>query len=1101
MPPERSLVANRYQIISQLGEGNMGTVYRATDRLTGQIVALKQVRTGTADNQTQSANDYESVSDPLMSLANEFRTLASLRHPHVINVLDYGFHSDQDQTPTPYFTMPLLHEPQGLLEATSNQPLKKQIALVVQMLQALAYLHRRGIIHRDLKPANILVENEHVYLLDFGLAAHQEQTARETVGTLAYMAPEVLQSAPATEASDLYAVGVILAEMLGGQHPLRIDNITDLIQDILFAEPDLAHLDIGEALQNTIKRLMARNPKERYQRVDEVIHDLCAATGLDIPEETVSIRESYLQAAKFVGRETEIKLLTNALEDILATKVNAPVRGSAWLIGGESGVGKSRLIDELRIQALVKGVLVLRGQAVTEGGLPYQLWRAIIRRLILIVPLANHEAAVLKQVLPDIDVLLDQPVKASRARGVRTAHERLILIVEYLLREATKQQPVLLILEDLQWAQDSESLQLMLPLLSRLQNMRLMLIGSYRNDEAPELPRQMPEMRLIQLDRLHESEISKLSASMLGKVGERKDIVTLLHQESEGNVFFLIEVVRALAENAGRLSNIGRTTLPNTVFAGGMQQIVNRRLGRLPKWARPPLNIAAIAGRQIAPAVIQHCFPQLNFEEWLTVCINTAVFSVEDTLLRFAHDKLREGVLEQLNAGDVALLSQRVAEALETLYSDELEEYATVLNQHWRAAGNREKEAHYGLIAATQANAKYQFKEAFALLRRLQDIKAHQLTDDPDRTLANIEYQLGIANYGISDYDQVRVHQKKALKLYQKVSDEMGIAEAMTALGEADFRQGKNETARPLIEASLKHYKALDEQSRVGTAYMNLGVIEAQFGDTIKARDYFQMSYDILKEVGEPLMVARALNNLGISYDMLGDNEKARKYYQESLEIRQRIKDRKGIAYSLFNLSALDRNEGNVERARRNITEALTTMREIGERMSTAIALNELANLEAEEGNVDLGRQYLKESLQLRQEIGDKGGINLTLIGFGNLERDAGNLEAAWGYYHEALRVAHEAKLETRLLGTLQEIAHLLAKAGSLAGAVALLSVVIRENQTHHIPTDKLREKLSTYRAQLSADATARALNRAEKMTIEDAVKMALAGNNADAAR
>jgi tetratricopeptide (TPR) repeat protein len=971
--------------------------------------------------------------------------------------------------------------------------------MVVQMLQALAYLHRRGIIHRDLKPANILVENEHVYLLDFGLAAHQEQTARETVGTLAYMAPEVLQSAPASEASDLYAVGVILAEMLGRQHPMRVDNVTDLIQDILFSDVDLSHLDISVALQNTVKRLIARNPAERYQRVDEAIRDLCAATGIDIPEETESIRESYLQAAKFVGRETEMALLRRALKDILPAQDDATVHGSAWLIGGESGVGKSRLIDELRIQGLVEGVLVLRGQAVTEGGLPYHLWRDIIRRLVLVVPLASHEAAVLKQVLPDIDLLLNETVEAATTKDVRTVHERMMLIVEYLLREAAKQQPVLLILEDLQWAQDSESLQLILPLLRLLQNMRLMIVGSYRNDEAPNLPPKLPEMRLLQLDRLHENEITRLSASMLGKVGERKDIVALLQQESEGNVFFLIEVVRALAENAGRLSNIGRTTLPNSVFAGGVQQIVNRRLGRLPNWARPPLNIAAVAGRQIDAAIIQHCFPQLDFEEWLTVCINSAVFSVEDTLIRFAHDKLREGVLAQLNSGDVGLLSQHIAEAIEALYADELEEYAAVLNQHWRAAGNRAKEAQYGLMAAAQANAKYQFKDAFALLERLQAIEAHQLTDDPDHTLANIEYQLGLTNYGISDYDQVRVHQEKALALYQKVDDEMGIAEAMTALGEADFRQGKFKTARPLIEESLERYRTLGQQARVGTAYMNLGVIEAQSGDTAKARDYFQMSYDILKEFGEPLMAARALNNLGISYDMLGESAQARTYYEESLEIRQRIKDRKGIAYSLFNLSALDRNEGNTEQARQNIAEALTILREIGERMSTAIALNELGSLEAQDDNLDLGRKYLKESLELRQEIGDKGGINLALISFGNLERDADNLEAAWTYYHEALRIAHDAKLETRLLGTLQEVAHLLAKAGSLAGAVAMLSVVIRESEKNHVPTDTLGEKLNTYYAQLSPDAAASAIHRAEQMTIEDAVQLALAGNNADA--
>ncbi len=156
-------VGKRYQILDLIGSGGMGTVYRAMDRLSNNIVALKQV---VSSKDAVSAVLSTDPVDLRLALAKEFGTLASLRHPNIISVLDYGF----DEAHQPYYTMDLLENAQTILSYGQYEPVNVQINLLLQLLRALVYLHRRSIIHHDLKPANILVADEQLRVLDFGLS-------------------------------------------------------------------------------------------------------------------------------------------------------------------------------------------------------------------------------------------------------------------------------------------------------------------------------------------------------------------------------------------------------------------------------------------------------------------------------------------------------------------------------------------------------------------------------------------------------------------------------------------------------------------------------------------------------------------------------------------------------------------------------------------------------------------------------------------------------------------------------------------------------------------------------------------------------------------
>ncbi|RKG84952.1 serine/threonine-protein kinase [Corallococcus terminator] len=734
VPPEGDpeVVGRRYRILDLLGRGGAGTVWRAQDGLSG-LVALKRLHKTVADLARRPGKGTPSAfatQGMALSLAHEFQTLVSLRHPHVIRVLDYGFDSEG----RPYLAMDLLEDARTLVEAGTDAPLPTQVGLLVQTLQALAYLHRRGIIHRDLKPGNVLVVRGQVKVLDFGLAVGRDQGRRaHPAGTPGYLAPELFEDQPPSEGTDLFGFGAMACQMFFGRLPHAGQ---------VFATPGFP-----SALRAVLEQLVAPDAHRRPRDADAVIAALCNATGQPVPAESAATRESFLQSARFVGRTSEREHLTDVLDRALTGQ------GSAWLIGGESGVGKSRLLDEVRSLALVRGAVVLRGQAVDTGGVPYQEWRAVLRWLPMLAELSDREARVLKPLVPDMDALLGRAVPAAPELEAEMAQLRLHQTVEDLFSRLP--QPTVVILEDLHQAH-SESLQLLTQLAARAPGLPLLLLASFRDDESPLLPERLPGTQTLRLPRLDSEEIALLGESMLGAVGRRPDVVGLLRRESEGNPFFLVEVVRALAEEAGGLDRLGGRVLPERVWAGGMRALVQRRLEKVPRDARTLLDVAALLGRELDLLVLQCAAPGVDVEAWLTDCAAAAVLDVADGRWRFAHDKLRERLLEDLSPAFRPALHRRAAQALEAAHPTG---HAAALSYHWGQAQDTAREALHARRAGEEALAVGACREALPLLSRA-------LAGAPDATSleqGQVEALLAEARFQLGDLEAFRVHAEAAL--------------------------------------------------------------------------------------------------------------------------------------------------------------------------------------------------------------------------------------------------------------------------------------------------------------------------------------------------
>ena len=240
-----------------LGSGGMATVYRARRQANGEIVAVKVIL-------PNLANAAEFVA----RFRREARLMTSLDHPHILPVYDFGV-----QDGVIYLVMRLMKSSLSHKIVTGPLSLSSAAGFVEQIASALDYAHSKGIVHRDLKPANVLLDTSGTaYLTDFGIAKWTEETTGLTmtgmiIGTPGYMAPEQWRTEPVDPRTDVYALGVMLYEMLSGEMPFRAETPFSLMYRHLDEPPPavtLINRRVPRAVDHVIRRAMAKIPSRRY---------------------------------------------------------------------------------------------------------------------------------------------------------------------------------------------------------------------------------------------------------------------------------------------------------------------------------------------------------------------------------------------------------------------------------------------------------------------------------------------------------------------------------------------------------------------------------------------------------------------------------------------------------------------------------------------------------------------------------------------------------------------------------------------------------------------------------------------------------------------
>lgn len=1014
------LLNKRYRIGGGIGAGGMGIVYTAYDLLTKQDVALKRLNIPSEYLQFSSLMSRSLPENVLMTLAHEFQILSSIRHPHIVSVLDYGFDLEQQ----PYFTMELLSDARPLLVASIDYTIKDIIKRLIEILLALAYLHRRGVVHRDLKPDNVLIYNDRAKVLDFGLAVSPKyniDTFDSSSGTITHMAPEVLLGGEADSRSDLYAVGIMAYEMLTGRHPFNPYelDLASFVGLVTSGIPDTSLISVEIAA--VILRLTALDPDDRYVTASEAIHALCRATGIPVPSETTDIRNSYLQSAEFTGRKVEFEQLSHAVDETIQTK------GCAWLVTGESGVGKTRLINELRTYSLVNGVHVLHGQVDRIQVSPYQPWRGIIRWLTMATELSDTEVSVISSVMPDIATFLERTtIQSSFGLDADKERQRLYYTIQALINRIPD--PIVIIMEDLHWA-DSHTLDLLNWLSRFVSEQSLMIIGSYRNDEAPHLHNIFINWNALTLNRLQEDDIKNLAQSMLGNIGTSSSVIELINRETEGNAFFMVEVVRALAEEFGRLDDISPESLPNTVVAEGMVAVLERRINRVTHRDQPLLELAAILGRYIDERILYTLNDNKPIEDWLLSCSESAVVDFDGDRWRFSHDKLRDAIVNRIDPLIISTIHETVATAIENTY-DNLQEYANQLAYHWQMAGHIDNERKYLIIGGNIAQTQFANAEAIQSFQRALDLGGDQL---------ELSYSIAQIYRTISQWDKAIATLQNVLKSIEGKTqiDSIQFARCQALLGDLIANYGaEHKNGLELLELSRSIFAAHEDFTGLIDVYSSISSIYISQGNNTQGVEYLDRLIDLASNIGDFAGLSDGYRKMGHIYNQQSELDKALESYHIALEIAEKIDDTELISRTYFSLGVIYYNRNDLRKSLEHYRKLYQLTQKIGDISQESETIISIGSLYERDGDYVSARRCCEYGLSMSSQLDDQLGSSIGLIYLALSSAGEKDIDKAINYAELAIEIVRRLNQKFHVVGYLAIEAQIYIDANQLESAL-----------------------------------------------------------------
>ena len=368
---------SHYKILEKIGEGGMGVVYKAEDTKLKRTVALKFLPA----ELTRTAEWKE-------RFILEAQAAAALDHPNICTL--YETYEVEGEA----FISMAFCDGQGLDEKIESEPLNvdEAVGIAIQIAEGLQEAHDRGIVHRDIKSANIMISGRgQAKIMDFGLAklvGRTRLTGTGTImGTVDYMSPEQASGEPVDHQSDIWSLGVVLYEMLTGETPFTAESDVALIHKIVYEEPPEPrnlNPDVPPGLSIVLTRSIAKKKEDRYVSISEFLVDLRSFETLKRetrPMPVVAMEEvttTFIgERTPFVGRKSERAELQRFLLQA------AQGQGSLVMIGGEPGVGKTRITEELVTEARRHGFLTLTGHCYEmEGAPPYIPFVEILQSII-----------------------------------------------------------------------------------------------------------------------------------------------------------------------------------------------------------------------------------------------------------------------------------------------------------------------------------------------------------------------------------------------------------------------------------------------------------------------------------------------------------------------------------------------------------------------------------------------------------------------------------------------------------------------------------------------------------------------------------------------
>ena len=850
--------------------------------------------------------------------------------------------------------------------------------------------------------------------------------------------------------------GPVILGNIGGNSPLHYTAVGDTVNLArrLQEEATPGEILVSKRVFDSTRAYFEFEPVPNL-RLKGLQHSINGFRLLSEKQEPGSPRGLEGFQATMIGRQNELCQVLEVIQDSISHQ-----KGSFILVTGEAGIGKSRLTVEARSRIDPNELDVVEGHSLTyRRSVSYWLFKSALESYLsltnpspksspklwlngvtkdLLVSKAEHVIPYLRELLK-LEQSTDSKIPYSSFLEPEQRRQQIFLAVRDFLEAAAHRKPLLVILEDLHWA-DEASLDLLAFLNTAILRSPLIVYATTRSTNDERSRRTYDQLQKNLQNRYYEIALENLTLdecqTLFTELLASSEFPTMLGRklllQTDGNPFFLEEIIRMLMErqilqkHGGRWELNTELTLDEIGVPDNIQDLIQSRFDRLDSTQKKVVQVASLIGRHFNERLLAATLQlgdNFNLGDILSTLIKKSFLNHESNVcdgeFSFQHVLTSDTIYRTLVRGEKEEWYGRIGEALESIHADQLDDHVELLASYYLHSNRKERALHYSILAGKKAFRDYgnelacrYFEQALELFDLapcspdkvlevwlgLGDVavftgdyararnyyqEALRIKDDPQGGLAvrvssMIKMKIGITYARQGDFELALTTLWDGFNQSARLGNPQDVieqAQVLNEIGWVHYLKGNVQEARVCLLQGLEIVKSSDRFDVLASIYNRLGAVAYQTRAYPDASDYVRQSLALREKIGDLAGVARLYNNLGLLGLVQGYLREAEENFLKSYEILQKLGDAEGISLTSINVGLMKCERGEFQSAADFLDRGFQAANQIGHRFYIGLARMYMGRLQSMLGEYDLANKALRESIAVFEEIGARDNI------------------------------------------------------------------------------------------------------------------------------